>query len=139
FNLWTLEWNVHSLARGYSGYWDAPIFYPTRGTFALSEAQALTGLVFGALTAAVSGVTAYNLVLLGALVANAFAARRLFAVLSASEVVATAAGLLALGLSFVWKELGVLQLTMLWPVWLSFTELAILSGAAGVLAARSSE
>src|SRR4051794_8873345 len=42
FNLWTLEHNVRSLARGYAGYWDAPIFYPTPGAFALSEAQALT-------------------------------------------------------------------------------------------------
>jgi len=134
FNLWTLEWNVRSLARGYSGYWDAPIFYPTPGTFALSEAQALTGLGFAALTAAVSGVTAYNLVLLMTLIANALAARRLMRVLGAVDSVATASGLLALGLPFVWKELGVLQLTVLWPVWLAWSELAILSGAEGVLA-----
>lgn len=133
FNLWTLEWNAHSLARGYSGYWNAPIFHPTPGAFALSEAQALTGLGYAALTAAVSGVSAYNLVLLIALVANALAARRLFRVLGASDAVATATGLLALGLPFVWKELGVLQLTMLWPVWLTLGELAILSGASGVL------
>lgn len=137
FNLWTLEWNAHSLARGYSGYWEAPIFYPTPGTFALSEAQALTGLVFVALTAAVSGITAYNVIVLAALIANALAARRLFVVLGVSEVAATAAGLLALGMPFVWKELGVLQLTMLWPVWLALAELAILSGAAGVVGRES--
>jgi hypothetical protein len=134
FNLWTFEWNVQSLSRGYAGYWDAPIFYPTPGTFALSEAQSLTSLGFAALTAAVSGVTAYNLVLLITLIANALAARRLMRVLGASDAAATATGLLALGLPFVWKELGVLQLTVLWPVWLALSELAIVSGARGVLA-----
>jgi hypothetical protein len=134
FNLWTLEHNVRSLARGYAGYWDAPIFYPTPGAFALSEAQALTGLGFAALTAALSGVTAYNVVLLLALLANGLAARRLMQVLGARHPVATASGLLAVGMPFVWKELGVLQLTMLWPVWLAWSELAILAGAAGVLA-----
>jgi hypothetical protein len=135
FNLWTFEWNVQSLSRGYAGYWDAPIFYPTPGTFALSEAQALTSLGFAALTAAVSGVTAYNLVLLITLISNALAARRLMRVLGTSDAVATSIGLLALGLPFVWKELGVVQLTVLWPVWLVLSELAILSGARAVLAA----
>jgi hypothetical protein len=134
FNIWTFEWNAQALARGYRGYWDAPIFYPTQGTFALSEAQALTGLVFAALTRAVSSVTAYNLLLLAALVLNGLAARRLLRVLGASNGVATAAGMLALGASFVWKELGVIQLTMLWPVWLAFGELALLAGARAVLA-----
>jgi hypothetical protein len=134
FNLWTFEWNAQALARGYRGYWDAPIFYPTQGTFALSEAQALTGLVFAALTAAVSGVTAYNLLLLATLVLNGLAARLLVRVLGASDGVATATGFLALGASFVWKELGVIQLTMLWPVWLAFSEVASLAGARGALA-----
>src|SRR5690349_7977848 len=37
FNLWTLAWNADRLAHGLHGYWDAPIFYPARDTFALSE------------------------------------------------------------------------------------------------------
>jgi hypothetical protein len=134
FNVWTFEWNAQALARGYGGYWDAPIFYPTPGTFALSEAQALTGLAFAMLTAAVSSVTAYNLLLLAALVLNGLAARRLLRVLGASDGVATATGFLALGASFVWKELGVIQLTMLWPVWLALGEVAILAGGRAVRA-----
>jgi hypothetical protein len=131
FNVWTLEWNVHSLARGYRGYWDAPIFYPTRGSFALSETQALTGLVFAVLRPLFGSVAGYNSILLANLVLNAFAARRVLRVLGASPVSATLSGLLALGLPFVWKELGVLQLTALWPLWFALAELALLSRAAG--------
>jgi hypothetical protein len=38
-NLWTLGWNVDRLGHGYQGYWDAPIYYPTRGTFALCRSH----------------------------------------------------------------------------------------------------
>jgi hypothetical protein len=127
FNLWTLEWNAHSLWRGYRGYWDAPIFYPTQAAFALSEAQALTGLGYAALERLFGSIAAYNSVILAMLVANGLGARRLFRVLGVSELGALLGGLLALGLPFAWKELGVLQLLALWPVWLSLAELALLS------------
>ena len=42
-NLWTLEWNQVQIGDGFSDYWNAPIFYPTPGAFALSEPQPLTG------------------------------------------------------------------------------------------------
>jgi hypothetical protein len=133
FNVWTLEWNAAALVRGYQGYWDAPIFHPTPGTFALSEAQAFTGLEFAGLARWFGSVIAYNLVLLSTLVFNGLAARRLLHVLGASEFAAAATGLLAVGFAFAWKELGVLQLTVLWPIWLAISELAILAGARGVL------
>jgi hypothetical protein len=129
FNVWTLEWNVHSLAHGYRGYWDAPIFYPTRGSFALSETQALTGLGFAALRPFFGSVAGYNLLLLANLVLNAFGARRALRVLGVSPLSATLSGLLALALPFVWKELGVLQLTAVWPLWFAVAELALLSRA----------
>lgn len=129
FNVWTLEWNAHSLQHGYRGYWDAPIFYPTRGAFALSESQALTGLGFAALRPWFGSVAGYNLVLLANLVLNAFGARRALRVLGVSPFCATLSGLLALALPFVWKELGVLQLTAFWPLWFALAELALLSRA----------
>ena len=45
-NVWTLLWNSDRLAYGYTSSWNAPIFYPTLGAFALSELQPLTGLAF---------------------------------------------------------------------------------------------
>jgi hypothetical protein len=36
FNVWTVWWNADRAASGFSGYWDAPIFYPTEKTFAFS-------------------------------------------------------------------------------------------------------
>jgi hypothetical protein len=127
FNVWTLQWNALSLARGYRGYWDAPLFHPARGTFALSEPQGLTGLAFAPLGAAFGAVAGYNLCLLLLLVLNALGARALMRALGLGELVSTATGALALGLPFVWKELGVLQLVALWPVWFALRELSVLA------------
>ena len=77
-NLWTLEWNQHAIGELYAGYWDAPIFHPVQGAFALSEPQPLTGLAFAAL-GWLSGnpVLAYNLVALAILALNGLAGARL--------------------------------------------------------------
>jgi hypothetical protein len=49
FNLWTLEWNVQSFNNGTlywsQEYWDAPIFFPAKDSFAMSEAQPILGLL----------------------------------------------------------------------------------------------
>src|SRR5258708_1206453 len=34
FNLWTIWWNADRLRHGLKEYWEAPIFYPERDTFA---------------------------------------------------------------------------------------------------------
>src|SRR5437879_1446659 len=44
FNLWSLWWTADRAVHGFTGYWDAPIFYPNRGVFTYSEPQPLTGL-----------------------------------------------------------------------------------------------
>jgi hypothetical protein len=71
FNLWTLEWNRAQIADLYANYWDAPLFHPTSGAFALSEPQPLTGLAY-APVAWLGGnpVLAYNLVSLAILALN---------------------------------------------------------------------
>ena len=43
FNFWTMFWNRLSVARGFQGYWDAPIFFPLKDTFALSDPQSFCG------------------------------------------------------------------------------------------------
>ena len=65
FNLWTLRWNQDRLGHGLSGYWDAPIFHPASGSFALSEPQPLTGLVFAPISWVTGNpVLAFNVVAL---------------------------------------------------------------------------
>lgn len=117
FNLWTLRWNADRLAVGYADYWDAPIFYPTPGAFALSEPQPLTGLVFAPL-AWVTGnpVLSYNLVLLLVLTLNGAAAYLLAYFLHTPTLPALATGLFAAALPFVSNEWGVLQLTVIAPL-----------------------
>ena len=46
FNFWTMLWNRLSVANCFQGYWDAPFFFPLKDTFALSDPEPFTGLVF---------------------------------------------------------------------------------------------
>jgi hypothetical protein len=117
FNLWTLEWNQLQVGDLYGSYWDAPLFHPTSGAFALSEPQPVTGLVFTPI-AWLSGntVLGYNLVALLILAVNGYAGSRLARALGASPGPAALAGALACGLSFTTHQMGVLQLTAVFPL-----------------------
>ena len=130
FNLWTLEWNAERLGHAYFGYWDAPLFYPARDTFALSEPQGLTGLLYAATRPWLGAVGAYNATLGLLLVLNALAARQLARALGVSRLSASCVGAFVLALPFVQRELGVLQLCALFPVLRGLYELrAVLSYA----------
>ena len=126
FNLWTLEWNAQRFAHGLAGYWDAPIFHPARNAFAFSEPQALTAVPFALLRPLLGPAGAYNATLLLGLWLNALAGRRLLRLSGVSQHAATCGGALVLGLPFVFKELGVLQLTVLAPLLLVLAELVLL-------------
>jgi hypothetical protein len=134
FNLWTLEWNASRLAHGYTGYWDAPLFYPARDAFALSEPQGLTGLVFAPLQRCFGSLAGYNLTLYFLLICNGLSARRLARAMGASQYAASLLGALALAMPFVQSELGVLQLTAAFPVFLGLAELRHLSASDDVRA-----
>lgn len=117
FNLWTLRWNEIAIGDLFRGYWDAPLFHPTTGAFALSEPQPLTGLVFTPLAfLSRNPVLAFNLVLVAALTLNGMAGCRLARTLGARPVPAAVTGALAVALPFVAAQLGVLQLVMLFPL-----------------------
>ncbi|MEM9558412.1 MAG: hypothetical protein AAGC60_29440 [Acidobacteriota bacterium] len=114
FNLWTLAWNVESIGRGYSGYWQAPIFHPSPDAFALSEPQPLTGLLAALLVAlGASSLSAYNILVLAALVTNGWLATVVSRRAGLGWLPATGAGLAVLLLPFTHQELGVLQLVPL--------------------------
>lgn len=111
FNLWTLWWNEDRLQHLYQGYWNAPIFHPSQGVFALSESQPLTGAA-AAMLHAVTGspVMAYNAVVLIALTLNGWAACRLLRGAGLGGTAELAGGAMVECLPFVQQELGVLQL-----------------------------
>ena len=119
FNLWTISWNVDRLLHGYQGYWNAPIFYPTSGTFAFSDPQPLTGLL-AAIFWPLGAAAAYNLVLLLFLTLNGWAAFMLLRRRGMAVETALLGGLLMQMLPFLAHERGVLQLQpifgLLWAV-----------------------
>jgi hypothetical protein len=124
FNLWVYEWNTKQLRLGYPNYWDAPIFHPEVGTFALSEPQPFTGIEYAILKAAVSSpVLAYNVLLILTLTLNGVFAERLLRTCGASRVPSILVGLMAVALPFTFHELGAMQLLMIWPVLWAMTSL----------------
>ncbi len=114
FNLWTLRWTYQAPPKE---WWHAPIFYPVRGAFALSDPQPLTGWLAWPWQS-ISPALAYNLVLLLFLVLNAWSAYQLLRWRQMERVPAWAAGALLMALPFFTQERGVLQLQpvfgMLW-------------------------
>lgn len=124
FNLWTLRWNTEQLLTGYRTYWDAPIFHPTLGAFALSDPQPLTGALFALPYILTDNqALAYNLTLLLTLTLNGYAASYLIGATTATRPAALLGGLLAQGLPFVSNEFGVIQLTALFPIFFALAAL----------------
>jgi hypothetical protein len=115
FNLWTTWWNADRLREGLAGYWDAPIFHPTRGAFAFSEPQP-TLLLVAPFAWWGSPVLAMNVYLLVSLVLNGWLAERLLRQRGHPGAVAFAGGVLCLSLPCVYWQLGVLQSVPLWGV-----------------------
>lgn len=118
FNLWTLQWNAERIAHGWRGYWDAPIFWPLHDSFARSEVQPLTGVLFWVWRGVGGNVGAYNLTLWTLLTLNGLAMSYLARRLGAAFVPALLVGAIAQTLAFVGNELGVIQLVPLFPIWL---------------------
>lgn len=116
FNLWSLRWTAHMLPQHFVAWWDAPIFAPLTGTYARSELQPLTGLVYGVLDRVVPATVAYGLLIIGALLLDGLAGNALARRLGAGERAAAVAGVLVQTVPFLFQQLGVIQLLMIWPV-----------------------
>ena len=115
FNLWSLIWNAKSIQAGYYGYWNAPIFYPLSGTFALSEPQQIPGILFALILGLTDSVVlSYNIVFLTHLILNGFAGYVLGRSLGSSGLVSLLSGVLVISLPYVVSEFGVLQLVAAW-------------------------
>jgi hypothetical protein len=108
FGVWTVWWNCDRVTELYQGYWDAPIFHPSQGTFAISEPMALTAAV--APLGHDRPVMAYNLMLLLALAGNGCSVFLLLRRLEIDILPAALGGSMAEMLPFVHNELGAFQL-----------------------------
>jgi hypothetical protein len=126
FNTWTIWWNADRLAHGLRSYWDAPIFHPELGTFALSESQPTTWLVAPIVWCG-GRVLAYNVYLWLALLLNGLSAFALFRSLRLAWFACFLGGVLAETLPFVQWQLGVLQLVPLCGVFWTLRALRIAS------------
>lgn len=132
FNLWTMLWNRDRLLEGYASYWQAPIFHPTNGAFAFSDPQPATGAIFALLhLLAGNAVLAHNVLLLLTLTLNGLSAFLFARVLGIARGAALLGGFVAISLPFTTRELGVLQLTPLYPIFLALTGLLLLSKRGG--------
>ena len=116
FNLWTLWWNADRAAHGLAGYWTAPIFHSTHGTFAFSEAQPTMIVVAPLVWLTGNRVLAYNVYQLLILTLNGWSGQRLLRRVGHRPWLAFCGGALVELLPFVWWQLGVVQLTTLFGI-----------------------
>lgn len=115
-NVWTMWWNADRLAAGFHGYWNAPIFFPTPGTFAFSEAQPTMLLLAPLVWLTGSRVLAYNVYLLAILSLNGWTSERLLRRVGHHPWLAFCGGVMCQMLPFVWWQSGVVQLTTLFGI-----------------------
>lgn len=115
-NVWTLWWNSDRAMAGFQGYWNAPIFYPTQGAFAFSEAQPTMIVMAPVVWLTGSRILAYNLYLLIMLTLNGDSSRRLFLRIGHHPWLAFCGGVLCQMLPFVWWQSGVVQLTTVFGI-----------------------
>ncbi len=116
FNAWTIVWNANRLQNGFSDYWNAPVFFPHRGTFAFSEPQPATILVAPALWVTESPALAYNLYLYLSLFLNGWFSLRLFRRLKFSPYVSLCGAVAMIWHPMALAQADVIQLIALWPV-----------------------
>lgn len=118
FNAWAVWWNSRVCIFS-SGYWDAPIFAPSAGTFAFSEPQPITGLLaplvwLGWTPVLVHNVYSFVTVLLNGVFGGVCATR-----LARSSLVGGFAAIAFASLPVLANHLHVIQLAAVWPVvWL---------------------
>ncbi len=115
-NVWTLWWNSDRLAAGFQGYWNAPIFHPTDGAFAFSEAQPTMLIAAPVVWLTGSRVLGYNVYLLLILTLNGWSSQRLLRRIGHRPWLAFCGGVMCQMLPFVWWQSGVVQLTTLFGI-----------------------
>ena len=128
FNVWTIWWNsnwfLDTPQKSDRSYWNAPIFHPTKNTFAFSEPQPTTLVVAPVLWLTGSRVLAYNIYLWLGLVLNAVVTWRLLKFLRVQRHIAAGAGAAMLLLPIVHWQRDVVQLMPVWGILWTWLALA---------------
>ncbi len=113
-SIWALWWTSDRVRVGFADYWDAPIFHPTKGAFALSEPMPLLGVAASPLFwVGASPALIYNGMVLAALVLNGLVAFGLMRSLRLHRGAAVFGGAMMVVLPFSHREIGVLTLVPL--------------------------
>jgi len=116
-NVWTIDWNVNRIDHGYRDYWDAPIYFPTRGVLAGSEPQPVTGWLAWPIWKIVPNpVLAYNVLIIQFLALNGWFTCRLLERLRLAWPASWAGGAMICLLPLVHWQIDVFQLLALWCV-----------------------
>lgn len=115
-NAWIIWWNADSLVHGFENYWNAPIFAPNEGSFALSEPQPLTVLLSPIVYLTGSPVLAYNSYVLISLALNGLFACRFLRLAGSHRVAEVAGGVAVVLHPLAINGLEAVQLLSLWPV-----------------------
>lgn len=122
-NAWILWWNAHAVPLT-ERWWNAPIFFPARGAFALSETMlSISVFTTPLLLAGVNAVTAYNVAFLVSFPATALSSHALAFRLTRRHDAALLAGL-AFGFS-PYRASQMPHLQMLWAMWMPLCLLAL--------------
>ncbi|MCP4175997.1 MAG: hypothetical protein GY758_35090 [Fuerstiella sp.] len=116
FNAWTIWWNADRFLHGFSGYWDAPIFFPADNAFAFSEPQPATLIVAPIVWLTGSPASAYNAYLLLSLFLNGIVSFMILRRHGVSRSLATIGGVMMVWLPISLRQLDVLQLIPVWPL-----------------------
>ena len=116
-NVWTVWWNADRAWHGFRGYWNSPIFYPTKATFVFSESQPTSLVVAPVLWLTGNRGLAYNVYQLLILALNGYSAHGLFRRLGHVPWLAFCGGVMSQILPFVIWQFGVVQLTTLYGIY----------------------
>ncbi len=138
FNAWTIAWNAHCAGRGMSGYWDAPIFHPLKGTFAFSEPQPATLVVAPAIWWLRSPAIAYNVYMLLSLTLNGLFAVNLMRTLRVGWIGSVVAGVAMIQHPLMHLQIDVVQLMPVWGILWTLASLIRLREAAVCIPSNSS-
>jgi hypothetical protein len=128
FNLWTMEWNIKSLAWASwlygDQYWNAGIFFPTLNALAMSEAQPATIIVAPIYWLTNSAALSFNCYLWLMLTLNGWMTWRVLARRGFPMLIAIGSGVAMELLPIVHWQSGVLQLVPVWGIVWFLDELA---------------
>lgn len=138
FNAWTIGWNADRLLNGLDGYWDAPIFHPTKNAFAFSEPQPATMLIAPVVWITGSAVAGYKAWLLLSLTLNGYFTALLLKRFRYGLFHQLVGGIAIMLLPIVHQRIDVLQLVPLWGILWFWSSLFVLIKQPGLRTALES-